>query len=441
MAKQKPKARLEDLEVREVSLVDLPANKRPFLIIKRREDMPRRAIPASEAEPATVEKQTAQPEAQPQGDDVSFFDVIGIGDNPEATATPPADPTAEPSSSDPPAAAAADEGGEPAGDPPAGDPPADPEPSSADPAEEPTDPGTAPEADPPAGDPPAAEPPVEAAPEPTETVQKAAAALDQATDLLARLTGAVNVLKGLGDQAMTDECKAQLEGLAGDLAEMSGAELGEIAKATDPALRVATGAMETMISQVAALQKAGDGDVPETVPGELAEVAKAISSLVQPEAPEPEAEPVNQAAEPDPDALFPFEVFKAADADPNDPDPELLIKAGAKMKKARLSQFAKAVEALQSILKELKGEPQAAPAEKVQKGADAGMLATLTTMIDSVKTAVTTRLDSIEKSVGEVGERVDKIENTRPAGNGEGDPPVQPVKKNDDDKNFWSGVL
>ena len=99
-----PKAKLEDLEVREVSLVDRPANRRRFLIVKRRSDMPRAAIPASEAEAMALRKQSL--EAEPAAaDDVSFFDILGIGevaaapdsDAPDETSTEPTEgePAAE----------------------------------------------------------------------------------------------------------------------------------------------------------------------------------------------------------------------------------------------------------------------------------------------------------------------------------------------------------
>ena len=386
---KKPQARLEDLEVREVSLVDRPANQRAFLIVKRRDDMPRRAIPASEAEPVTVDKNIPQAQAQPaEGDEVSFFDILGIGELPEAD----------------PQQAAADGG-------------------DTDPAEEPTDPGAQADPAPPAG---------------TEPVTKAPQVLEQATDLLQRLTAEVNVLKG--EAEIGDDHRAQLEALARDLAALAGVELGEVAKGDDSPLRVATGAMERMISLIATLQGAGEAEVPAEVPGELAEVAKAIGGLAAPDQAEPEPEP--QAAEPEPL----FEVFKAAGADGQGDDPMLVIKAGAKMKKARLSQFEAALKALNGILAELKGIPKAdaeGKAQKVTKADHSAMLATITTLLDGIKTSIAARLEGIEKSIGGVAERVTRIENTRPAGNGEADPvPVKKSDPSDDSKpEFWAGVL
>jgi len=421
---KKPQARLEDLEVREVSLVDRPANQRAFLIVKRRDDMPRRAIPASEAEPVTVDKNIPQAQAQPaEGDEVSFFDILGIGELPEA------DPQQAAADGDTPS-----EGGdapEADGDTPSegGDAPeADPQQAAADggdtdPAEEPTDPGAQADPAPPAG---------------TEPVTKAPQVLEQATDLLQRLTAEVNVLKGEGE--VNDTHRAQLEALARDLAALAGVELGEVAKGDDSPLRVATGAMERMISLIATLQGAGEAEVPAEVPGELAEVAKAIGGLAAPDQAEPEPEP--QAAEPEPL----FEVFKAAGADGQGDDPMLVIKAGAKMKKARLSQFEAALKALNGILAELKGIPKAdaeGKAQKVTKADHSAMLATITTLLDGIKTSIAARLEGIEKSIGGVAERVTRIENTRPAGNGEADPePVQKSDPTDDSKpEFWAGVL
>ena len=174
-------------------------------------------------------------------------------------------------------------------------------------------------------------------------------------------------------------------------------------------------------------------------------VAKAPPTALVKVEPEPE-----QGAEPEPaaesdtfDLSTLLEIEKAEGPEGEGDDPMLVIKAGAKMRKARLTQFEQAVTVLQGILSELKGIPAAGGTEKVSKDEGASVVATVATMLDGIKTSMAARLAGIQKAVDGVVARVERIESVRPEGNGAVDPtPIKKADPNDDSNpDFWSGVL
>ena len=59
--------------------------------------------------------------------------------------------------------------------------------------------------------------------------------------------------------------------------------------------------------------------------------------------------------------------------------------------------------------------------------------------IDEFSSEIGSKFEALEKKTDAVSKRVETIENTRPAGNGEGDP--DPVQKSDDDDNLWAGII
>lgn len=98
--KKDSKARLEDVDTREVSLVDRPANQRSFLVIKREESMGKkrtaRAVPANEVKKnqdenqksANVEARSDDPTQVAKDGEGSFLDLLGIDDGQPTTGQP-----------------------------------------------------------------------------------------------------------------------------------------------------------------------------------------------------------------------------------------------------------------------------------------------------------------------------------------------------------------
>ena len=94
------KARLENVDTREVSLVDRPANQRSFLVIKREESMGKkrtaRAVPANEVKKnqdenqksANVEARSDDPTQVAKDGEGSFLDLLGIDDGQPTTGQP-----------------------------------------------------------------------------------------------------------------------------------------------------------------------------------------------------------------------------------------------------------------------------------------------------------------------------------------------------------------
>jgi hypothetical protein len=400
--KEAPEARLEDLDVREVSLVDKPANRRRFLVVKRQEDSmstKRRAAPADEVRKddagndATDGKNTDDANTQVAKDEEgSFLDILGIGDSPGE---------GEGASDDQGDADAGDQGGD------------------------------------------------------TQQVQKAEKAKDvlgKLTPILQKLTGAVTKAKDLGGKPLTPEIAKTisevvkaLQGFGGKADDDGGdGDAGDGEK--DKKEKADTGALASAVSKltaiVEAVKKAGDGDAPKDIATKLASIAKGLEGFLS-----KQKAPEDKKADDDKDAKDKdkkdakgktekaFEVFKAAGSG-NDDDPEVIIKAGAKMKRSRLSKLKKAVETLAALISELEGEASGGKEKATKAEVD---LSPVMNRIDEFASAVKSRFEALEGKTDAVNKRVENIENTRPAGNGEGDP--DPVQKSDEGENFWAGVL
>jgi hypothetical protein len=175
----------------------------------------------------------------------------------------------------------------------------------------------------------------------------------------------------------------------------------------------------------------------------------------------------------------PLKIFVASGGD----DPEIIIqKAGAKMKRSRLSMLEKAVNALVSILNEIKGDQSnkdgktqksdeenqdmstkddkdtkttddPKPEEKVEPTVkDDGVEATATFTKDWMEgiskgiEAITAKFEDLTKRFEQAGEvvadlskKVDDMEGTIPDGNSTGDP--EHVDKAENKKSFWGGRI
>lgn len=208
-------------------------------------------------------------------------------------------------------------------------------------------------------------------------------------------------------------------------------------KAAKDALAGVTAALERLMSVVNRLKALEpDAEVPKAVVNELRGVATALNSLVSRYGyPEQDRDGKGKGKDKEKDGdgkgktekLDRPEVFILKS---DDQDPEMIIKAGRKMKRTRFSLFKKAVEMLTEILKELEdAKAGAAPAPKKPSKAEKAD--------DDFQKQMLEGIAGIKEEVGKVSKRVDELETARPAGADE-DPP-KPVEKKG--KGLWSSVL
>ena len=372
-------AELTNLEVREVSLVDRPANKRKFLIVKRDE----------QGNPAlTVEDQDMQNTAN-EGN-ATFIDILGMGDSAGQTQDTPQDNTSEVEVVDLPD-------------------------------------------DQPAGH--------------QLPIAKAV------TEALQQLTGLANT--GKINKSYNEQETAEISKVADalvQLADKMGASVDapELEAGGDVVTSVIK-ATEQLVKVANDVKKLGDTDVPTSVADSLKSaslmLAKSIGSTTQEEDQE---QPEQPGEEP---------IIKAY-IDPSDSseDPMIVIeevtKAGAKMKKVRLNQFDKAVQILQSLLSELKGEETKGMGgkgkKKVNKSEDDTDLSTLREDLNKalqkgfakLEERVDEKLDGLKSDlngqVESVSKRLDGVINAAPAGNADDEDTSEEINKNSD--NMWGSL-
>jgi len=375
-------AKLTDLDVREVSVVDRPANKRRFLIVKRdeglavirtEETMSRTAIPRAEAE-EFGHILLSDDGAVGILKDEDLAELVGADDG-DAEAEEDEDVDAE-----------------------------------------------------------------------DEVIEKGAVSdtVSIAKAALAKLMAVVNKLKkekeagGKPDSSVLSvvrQVAAALTALVEKLGDSDGKgkdkdkEEDTTEKAAKDALAVCTAAIGSLTNAINQLKDAeADGDVPPPVINVLRAVANALSGLAGGDGGNTEEEdkgkgkgkgkkpPVEETEKQSRPEVF----MKRGD---ESADPEVMIKVGTKMKRTRLSLFKKAVEMLADILKELSPSDQ-----DRAKGSKANQ---------DFQRAMLEKLDGIGASVGKVVKRVDELEaGGRPLG-ADDDPKVVEKKQ----KGFWSGIL
>lgn len=373
----------------------------------------RRAVPADEIRSddagSTAVDKNQQTQAAESDSDAGFFDILGFGDppKPEETRQAAADDDTQPGDGGEAGGeadgAAADEGGE-------------AEASGEGEGNAEGGEGT----------------------EQVTKADKAKALLAKLTPILQKLTGAVEKAK---DGKLAPDVASAIASVAKALRGMSGGgkeDEGEAEKTEKAAGGPLAAAVAKLTALVEAVKKAGDGDVPGNVPAQLATIAATLERFLS-----KQQDGGGKEKGKDDDGKGKtekaFEVFKAAGAASDDPDPEIIIKAGAKMQRSRLSKLKAAVQTLAALVKELEGE--AAGGEGDGKGAEDKVskvdLSPVLSKIEEMGESIGKRVEALEGTVGQVTKRVDTIENTRPAGNGEGDP--DPVQKSDD--NLWAGIL
>jgi hypothetical protein len=383
---EKAKTRLEELEVEEVSIVDRPANRVRFLIVKRQEDeMPRSAMPADDRSDVRNDDPTVTIEEPEQDDDEALallleLNELEVDDDPEIDD--------------------------------------DPKPPT---------------------------PPIEDSTDESSFSQifkagNAGGALKVAQAGLQKLMGAVNAMKRLGDKPLTPPVIGVLRGVAGALNLMAGAgkskDKDKTEKVQEGTLKQATAAMERLMSLVNRLKEM---DASADVPGEVYTEAKAIAGLIQgllQKYPSPTAGG-DKGEKGDSKTEKRFEVFVPRDAKADDADPEIIVKAGAKMKRTRLSKLKQAVKLLTEVLGEIDPEDidRGKKKGKVTKGDDdnpSALEAAIITVAETVK-SLGERMDKLVEDltskIGEVTKRVETIEGEAPAGTDTDDDSATTMKK------------
>jgi len=385
---EKETHRLEDVDVREVSVVDKPANDSPFLVVKSADGKLLLQLKESKKMPSTQKQ---------EGGDI--LDLLGLSFD-----------EADNSSGDP----------APAG---AGDDPSVP-----------------------------------------LNVEKSSfrAAVEQAINtIMQKLTKAAT---DLGTEPSEDQIGAvdwvakALAALADKLGEGDGEaiEPGETISAT---VLKATNSLMGAAALVKDLDEEAD-TAPDGVPGTLRAVSdlltKAIDDIRKAQKPndQPEDGSTSDHAGANADGSTSvgqpetLEVFvgKAADG-----EKVVILKRGAKMKKARLNQLKKAIETLNSILSELQGDEGGDDAgKKTQKRADAPDLSQqlakgFEALEGRVGEKIAEALKPINEALETVTKRVDDIDGETADGKGGGDPEeTEPVKteKNEGNKpGMWDGLF
>lgn len=269
------------------------------------------------------------------------------------------------------------------------------------------------------------------------------------------LTEIKGIAKTLG--ALADKLGGQTGGGDGKGGEAEADGEKEAAKKADTAsvLKVCSAALQQLMSAAGKLKSIDKGaaEVPSAIVSDIGSVAVALAKAVT--GGEAEAEGGDKDAKKDPTdtsdkkttkkAEAPFQVFVTKG---DDDDPEIIIKAGAKMKKARLNQFKKAVETLMSLLKELEGDQgggdkDAKDKKGVKKSETGDLREQLVKGFELLETKLGEKVDAaVTAAMGTVTKRLDEIEETVPPSNGDADAtetkPEEVTKKT---TSMWSSVF
>lgn len=390
--KQEAEAELEELDVREVSLVDRPANKKKFLIIKRArqktledEEMEFSEILKGDSDASllellglsdgTVEDTQDSDEIDITFDDTLDFDVITKGN-----------------------------------------------------------------------------------------VQELAKAVSL---LVGRLAKAVNSLKSQkaepGSQ-LVRELQTIAQAIVSVIERLgdSGPEKSDTEKADGPGLlKAASSALQSMMQVAAKLKELGGADsVPSAIIAKLKSAAESLLKAIGTgSSGGKDKKPAGQQQEDDAgssDSEDDSEKRKTKKRDDKlqifvcnkeEENPEIIIKAGAKMRKARLNQFEKAVETLMSLLKELKGdqEDEGKKRKSVSKNSSMDLNEALSKGFEVLESRLGEKMDDAIKGlkgqVEEVAKRVEEVETGVAPGKGDAD--VTEVEKDTVKKQegFWSNLF
>lgn len=387
---KKPTHRLEELDVREVSLVDRPANQKPFLIVKC-EGVPNEL---TEAEAMAKRAAVAASEAKPTG---VVIEIEGIEK---------LDPLAE----------LVDDEEEPT-----------PDPVSKDEVED--DPEVEIEDD---------DSETEGEDDEPQPVTKESA-VKLTSESLTRLMDVVNAISKA--DALEDSHASELRDIAKALSPEASA--AEVAK--EEARKVTTNALAELMNTVSLVKSLDDSidELPDTVTKKIDEIAASLIGVADVAIAKEEVT--------NPDQEEPQIVVYKSGRD--DGDLDLVIKRGAKMKTTRLSKLKEAHAMLTKLIEELEGEKAASdgggkkkkttksdetPTETEEtEGVDVESIVAKVTdgvksmLVDSIK-KVNETLNGLKGEIDAVTKRVDDVDGTVPDGNADDEEEPEETKKADE---------
>lgn len=398
---KKPTHRLEELDVREVSLVDRPANQKPFVIVKceggiptelpEAEEMARRsAVAASESTPGVVIEKT-KGGVVIEIDDISQLDPLDVVDDDEETHVDKNE--AEGDEAD------TDDTGE---------------------GEEDSD---------------------------SDQLVIKASTLTLVSESLTRLMDVVNAISKA--DALEDTHTAELR----DIAKALSPEANTADVTAEDARKVTTDALSKLMTTVN-LVKALDDEIdalPDAVTKQIDEIAANLNGVAASTIEKNNDEVTNPESD-EPKII----VYKS---ERDDGDLDLVIKRGAKMKTTRLSKLREAHAMLSKLIEELEGEQAASDGGKkkkttksddTQEGVDVEALvsevtgAVKKTIADVAKT-INETLNGLKGEIDTVTKRMDEADGTVPDGHADddetGDDDPEAVKKAKEKEASFDNIL
>jgi hypothetical protein len=204
-----------------------------------------------------------------------------------------------------------------------------------------------------------------------------------------------------------------------------------------------TAALEKLIAIVEKIKKLDDSvdQVPGDIIQELNALSAALAGMLQPQAKEPPQEEKQEKAQVGAGDTA-VEIFTRDIEN----DVAVVLKAGSKMSKSRLSSLKKAVEILSSIITEIEGSPEDKKDDKKDvKKVESPPPIDETKIIEEVKKSlgedITKQLKELVNTVSvrfeAIKKRIDDIEDARPAGNTDFDPPAKVEKK----RSLFSNII
>lgn len=273
--------------------------------------------------------------------------------------------------------------------------------------------------------------------------------------MVGKLTKVVSTLKSAEAAVPADaatEVKSIAKTLGGLVQKLGGKGADDkTEKAADsPALlKVCSASLQQLMSAATKIKEISKSaeEVPAALIGSISVAAVALAKSVT--APKADAEAGSTADDTADDKgktkttkkdepLFRVFVTKG-----DEDNPEIIVKAGAKMKKLRLNQFRKAVSTLASLLKELEGDTSDSD-KGVQKSdvseiVNAGLAKGFELLEKKLGATVT---DTVKASIEAVTKRLEAVEDTVPAGNGDADATeTKPDEVKKTEGGMWSSVF
>lgn len=206
----------------------------------------------------------------------------------------------------------------------------------------------------------------------------------------------------------------------------------EQAKSAGDALQKASEALQKLVQLVSRIKELDDGvdKVDDGIVGSVRSLGKVLATIAGKQEPADDKAPAN----PQPPQLQQqakrLEVFKGA-VDANG-DRDIILKVGASMRSTRLSKLRAAVKALNELMGELDPtKDEKAKTTKVD-------LSPLTSKLDTLAEAITKSNETL-KAVDDRVAKIEQEDTTVPAGNAA--PQTEPIDKKDKKKGLWDGLF